>query len=201
MILGDWCITWNDSCLYNFVYPLFSFCWHLVVSVFPRDLVVWKALTSLKCTSVDSEKMIRTASRNDSYHVLRSTHCSPQVEPHFLWDQCCQLRVQWGTFLLCVCGGSGWLLLTFGWPRTNISGLVSRGQCLQRRLLFYQHLLGLVWQRVRVAGWLLVVVVVGLLLCQCMNDYTVGAYILEVITASMHFCLGIKVVDLTKIKL
>lgn len=80
--------------------------------------------------------------------------CS-QVEPYFLWDQCCQLGVQRGALFLCVCWGSGWLLLPSGWPRTDISRPVSRGQCLQWRLLLHQHLLGLVRQRVWVAGWLL----------------------------------------------
>ncbi len=90
-------------------------------------------------------------------YILTVTLCSPQVEPYFLWDQCCQLGVQRGALLLCVCGGSGRLLLPPGRPGTDISGPVSRGQCLQWRLLLHQHLLGLVRQRVWVAGWSLVV--------------------------------------------
>lgn len=86
--------------------------------------------------------------------TLILAHCS-QVEPYFLWDQCCQLGVQRGALFLCLCWGSGWLLLPSGWPRTDISRPVSRGQCLQWRLLLHQHLLGLVRQRVWVAGWLL----------------------------------------------
>ena len=86
------------------------------------------------------------------------------MEPHFLWNECCQLGVQWGALLLCVCGGPGGLLLPSRWPGTNIAGLVSRGQCLQWRLLLHQHLLGLVWQRVWVAGWLLFGLLVSLLM-------------------------------------
>lgn len=154
-----WCITCSDSCLYNFVHPLFS----LIVLTFGCQRQCGINITAM---------YLCWFMKNDQNSLIRSAHCSPQVEPYFLWDQCCQLRVQWGTFLLSVCGGSGWLLLTSGWPRTNISGLVSGGQCLQWCLVLYQHLLGLVWQRVWVAGWLLVV---GLLLC------IVGAFILEVI--------------------
>lgn len=105
------------------------------------------------CTS--GPELIWTISRNDSEYILTLTHCPPQVEPHFLWDQCCQFGVQRGALLLCVCWRSGWLLLPSGRPRTNISGPVSRGQCLQWCVLLHQHILGLVWQRVWVAGWFL----------------------------------------------
>lgn len=86
--------------------------------------------------------------------TLTFTCCSLQVEPYFLWDQRSQLRVQRGALLLGVCGRSGRLLLPSRRPRANISGPVSRGQCVQWRLLLNQHLLGLVRQRVWVAGWL-----------------------------------------------
>ena len=141
-----------------------TFYWRLeYVSYFIRHLVVWKAFTSVKYTSL-SCLYCTLSQENDEDNfqklltsfTLKSTHCCPQMEPHILWDQCGQLRVQRGALLLCVCGGSGRLLLPSGWPRTNIAGLVSRRQCLQRRLFLYQHLLGLVWQRVWVAGWLLV---------------------------------------------
>lgn len=86
---------------------------------------------------------------------LMYLNCCPgslQVELDILWNQCSKLWVQRGALFLRLSRGPGWLLLPFGWPGTGISGFVSWGQCLQWRLLLHQHVLGLVWQRVWVAG-------------------------------------------------
>jgi len=90
----------------------------------------------------------------DHFHYFL---CPPQVEPHVLRNQRGQLRVQRGTVLLRLRGGPGWLLLPAGRPGTDITGPVPRGQRVQRCLFLHQHLLGLVWQRVWLAGMLLVI--------------------------------------------
>lgn len=84
-------------------------------------------------------------------------HCdlcvaSAQVEPDVLRHQRGQLRVQRGALLLGVGGRPGRLLLPPGRPGAHVPGPFPRGQRVQRRLLVHQHLLGLVRQRVRVAG-------------------------------------------------
>lgn len=80
---------------------------------------------------------------------------SAQVEPDVLRHQRGQLRVQRGALLLGVGGRPGRLLLPPGRPGAHVPGPFPRGQRVQRRLLVHQHLLGLVRQRVRVAGgWL-----------------------------------------------
>lgn len=84
-------------------------------------------------------------------------HCdvcvvSAQVEPDVLRHQRGQLRVQRGALLLGVGGRPGRLLLPPGRPGAHVPGPLPRGQRVQRRLLVHQHLLGLVRQRVRVAG-------------------------------------------------
>ncbi len=75
-----------------------------------------------------------------------------QVEPDLVWHQRGQLGLQRGALLLRVCVRSGRLLLAAGRAGAGLLRAVPRGQRVQRRVLLHQHILGLVRQRVRVAG-------------------------------------------------